>query len=468
HTPPPRPACWTLLGLLLFVPVALGDEPLLLHQPRADYQARRKELMKRIKETVGRGREAVLVLRGEDDRGREDFEIGRFRQKNLFAYLTGVEVPGAYLILRPNQDNETLYLPPDSRNREGSRLAPSPEVAEALGFAKVESTARFLGDLFGAIGDPLRGGFGSRSKTIVYTSMPRSRGSRPPEGPEARFVRFLQEGAPTTEFRDIAAPIAELRKVKTEAELALLRRAIAITGEAQEAVLRVIRPGLYEYQLEGKILDAFLGGGAERPGFASIVGSGPNSTIPHYFENRRRIEEGDLVVVDIGAEYHYYTADITRTYPASGTFTPRQREVYRLVLDAQVAAAEHMKPGETRLSEMTGWVRGYLDKSPLRAKDEDGQEHTMGHFFIHGLGHYLGMDVHDPGDTSKPLQVGEVFTIEPGIYIKSENLGVRIEDDYLMTENGPVKLSQEIPSDPDEIEQRIARSRASKAEAGGR
>jgi len=189
-------------------------------------------------------------------------------------------------------------------------------------------------------------------------------------------------------------------------------------------------------------------------------GSGINSTILHYSENQDKIDEGALVVVDIGAEYKYYAADITRTWPASGKFSPRQREVYQPVLDAQKYAQSQMKPGVTKLREMTALTREYLKKSPLRAKDMDGNEHTMDYFFIQGLGHYLGMDVHDVGDTSKPIQPGEIFTIEPGIYIQSEALGLRIEDDYIMTDHGADKLSKNIPSEPDEIERMIAQGKA--------
>ncbi len=186
-----------------------------------------------------------------------------------------------------------------------------------------------------------------------------------------------------------------------------------------------------------------------------MIGSGPNATIPHYFGLLRRIEAGDLVVVDIGAEYRHYTADITRTFPAGGHFTPRQREVYQLVLAAQKAVEAEMKPGESRLQDMTRFARQFFQKSSLRARDEKGDEQTMDHFFVHGLGHDLGLDVHDVGSLSDPVRVSEVFTIEPGLYIKSESIGVRIEDDYVMTDHGPEKLSSAIPSDPDEIERRM-------------
>jgi Xaa-Pro aminopeptidase len=203
-----------------------------------------------------------------------------------------------------------------------------------------------------------------------------------------------------------------------------------------------------------------------RAGFPSIVGSGLNSTVLHYNANRRTMQDGELVVIDIGAEYFYYTADITRTYPVNGKFTPRQRAIYQLVLDAQTAAAHEFKVGVTTLGGQNRIARDVIRKSPLRAKDEAGVEHTLDHFFVHGLGHYLGMDVHDVGNGGKPMQPGEVFTIEPGIYIPTEGFGVRIEDDYLVTKDGLEKLSKDIPSDPDEIERLIAQSRTKAATAG--
>jgi len=280
---------------------------------------------------------------------------------------------------------------------------------------------------------------------------------------EYQFVKFLNEGAPNTEVKDVAPMIDELRKVKSDGETTLVQKAIDITGMAEIEVSKMIHPGLYEYQLEGKILDTFVSNGAERVGFPSIVGSGIYSTILHYSENQNQIDDGALVVVDIGAEYKYYTADITRTFPANGKYTARQREIYQLVLDTQKYAQSQMKPGVTKLREMTQIARDYMKRSPLRAKDLDGNEHTMDFFFIHGLSHYLGMDVHDVGDTSKPIQNGEIFTIEPGIYIQSEALGVRIEDDYIMTEHGAEKLSKHIPSEPDEIERLIAQGKASQS-----
>jgi Xaa-Pro aminopeptidase len=437
-----------------------SEQPQLLAQPRADYQARRRALIESLAKEGNRS-PVVAVLRGGDDTGKEDFEEGRFRQGNDFAYLTGVDTPGAWLVVLPKSKTATLYLPPKSgfsvMNGENRNFGPGKEAAEALGFDAVEPTSKLLGDLFAAIADPMRpnrfGGGGS----IVYLAKPNA--AALDARPDAKFTRFLREGAPGTSFRDIAPVIGELRKIKTPTEIALLQKAIDITGEANEEVIRTIKPDLFEYQLEAKIQGAFMNGGAMRPGFASIVGSGPNGTIPHYFANNRKMLDGELVVVDIGAEYELYTADVTRTYPVNGKFTSRQRELYQLVLDAQAATEESMRKGETELGGTTQFVMGYLRKSPLRAKDADGSEHTMDHYLIHGVSHYLGMDVHDVGSYAPPLKPGAVFTIEPGLYIKTENIGIRIEDDYLMTDSGLVKLTKNIASDPAEIEAKIARAR---------
>lgn len=463
---------WIAIVLLGLAPAAWAEgptesaapnvPPTLLGLPRGEYQQRRRELMKRVRDAAVKTPPAnpfrrgplpkpLIVLRGADD---PDIE-GKFRQSNDFAYLTGVTIPSAVLVLDPDQDREVLYVPPRGSAGDplsAARPGPGPQTAADHGLQRVEPTTSLLGDLFSTIADPLFSARGGARRVVYYPTT-----SERADGPDARLERLLRQGAPSAEFRDIRPFIAALRKVKSPAELELLRKAIAITGTAQIEVAKRLRPGVHEYELEGAILGAFVAGGAARPGFPSIVGSGPNSTIPHYFANDRRIEDGDLLVVDIGAEYRLYTADITRTFPASGRFTPRQRELYQLVLDAQKAVEAEMKPGKTRLSDMTRFTREFLDKSPLRARDQDGDERSLGAFFIHGLGHYLGMDVHDVGGYGDPVQIGEVFTIEPGIYIKSEDIGIRIEDDYVMTENGPEKLSKDIPSDPDEIERLMAR-----------
>ena len=175
----------------------------------------------------------------------------------------------------------------------------------------------------------------------------------------------------------------------------------------------------------------------------TIVGSGPNSCILHYGKNRRRMEEGDLVVVDVGAEYRYYTADITRTFPVSGKYSPRQREIYDIVLRAQQEAFEQVKPGSTM---------GAVHKRAVEVIEEAGYRK----YFIHGTSHWLGLDVHDVGERNRKFEPGMLLTVEPGIYIPEENLGIRIEDDLLVAENGYIHLSAALPRDPEAIERIVA------------
>ncbi len=426
---------------------------------KEEYRSRRKALMDQIKladpaQPSRRPGGVVVVLVGSGEPG----EDARFRQENDFGYLTGAMQPNASIILSPETGEEVLYLPPREHSMDrwiGPRLGPGTEAAEATGFARVEPTSAFLADLFRAIGDPMTGGRAPSGVVYLLDPTPKPGASTP----STRLARFVREGAPSARFKDLGPLVHEMRKGKSEAEAVLIRRAVAVTADAHREVARLIRPGLPEYRLEGAIVGAFIAGGATRAGFPSIVGSGPNSTVLHYEKNDRTITEGDLVVVDIGGEFQGYTADITRTYPASGTFSPRQREVYQLVLEAQDAAAAAFKPAVSTIAALNAVAREVFRRSPLRARDQDGKEWTMDHFFAHGLGHHMGLDVHDVGDSSAPLRPGEVFTIEPGLYIAAEALGVRIEDDYRVTPEGLEKLSGAIPSKVEEVERAIAAAR---------
>jgi Xaa-Pro aminopeptidase len=438
-----RAVAGALVALPLIVPLAApahlnrsGDDP------RSEYQARRQKLIEQIKD-------GIVVLLGA--REEEFGEVGRFRQKNYFMYLTGVETPGAFLILAPGKAAlETLFIPPRNPMRErwtGPQIGPGQEAQQKFGIREVASSETFYAKLFDLLmNPPFRSEGSNQPRLKLYTIIPK--GDLATLTREYQFIEMLRRVAPHVQVVDVSPALDEMRKIKSSSEIALLQKAVDITAEAHREAMLAIRPGAFEYQVQAALEAAFTRNGAERPGFPSIVGSGFNSTVLHYNKNRRRIESGDLVVVDIGAEYNYYTADITRTYPASGRFTHRQREIYQLVLDAQRAAEKAFKPGQTTMAELRQIVVDFFRRSQLR--DQHGN--TLDRYFIHGLGHWLGMDVHDVGDYSKPIPPGSVITIEPGIYIPEENLGVRIEDDYLVTESGLVKMSRNIPSDPDEIE----------------
>lgn len=445
------------------------DEPgaRLLNQPVSEYRARRQKLMEETRDGI------VLILGNvEESMGVE----ARYRQNNWMAYLTGVRTPGAALMLVPQGlpsaggAREIVFIPPRNLQMErwtGVQIAPGTEAARAFGMERVLSAD----DLWPALKETAALPAATKNATgqsvvKLYTFAPR----RAANGfmREYEFVERVRKELPNVEIaageRSVVNIVAEMRKAKSPVEVALLQKAIDITGEAQRDIMAHLKPGMYEFEVQAILEAAFTRNGAERPGFPSIVGSGIYSTILHYEENHKKIEENDLVVCDIGAEYSLYTADITRTFPASGKFTARQRAIYQLVLDTQSAIAAHWKPGMTH-ADLQRFAQDYLRKSPLRARDMDGREYTMEHFFIHSFGHYLGMDVHDVGNGALPMRPGEVFTIEPGIYIQAEKLGVRIEDDYLITaENSVRKLSEKIPSAPDEIERIMAARGRSKEE----
>lgn len=432
------------------------DEPglRLLNQPVTEYRARRSRLLSEIKDGV------VVVLGNiEEDMGVEM----RYRQNNWFAYLTGVRTPDAALLLVPQGlpsvggAREMIFIPARNLMMErwtGVQLAPGPETAKVFGAEQVLATTDLWAKLKEASELPAFKSAQGQTRMKLYTIAPR--GVSNGRVREYEFVQQVKRELPGVEVDTITNLAGDMRRIKSAPEIALLQKAIDITGEAQNDIMLTLKPGMYEYEVQALLEAAFTRNGSERPGFPSIVGSGLYSTILHYSENHKKIDAGDLVVCDIGAEYSLYTADITRTFPASGKFTPRQREIYQLVLDTQAAAAAHFKPGMTNM-ELHLFAVQYLRKSPLRAKDTDGREYGMDHFFIHGLGHALGMDVHDVADGPHKLEPGEVFTIEPGIYIQTEKLGVRIEDDYLvMPDNTLRKLSEKIPSAPDEIERIMA------------
>jgi Xaa-Pro aminopeptidase len=422
--------------------VAASDDAKLANP---EYRARRQKLLEQVKDGI-----VVLVGAREEDLG----EVGRFRQKNDFMYLTGVETPGAYLILVPaslalnKTAQETVFIPARNPSHErwtGVQLGPGPEAEQRFGAQEVVASDKFWPRLSEMVSSPA---FKS-GQAKLYTIIPTGETAKITR--ENEFIETLRRDLPHVQVANVALLVGEMRKVKSAAEIELLQKAIDITGEAQRDVARTIKPGVYEYQVQAALEYAFMRNGAERPGFPSIVGSGINSTILHYNENRKRIEASDLVVVDIGAEYSYYTADITRTYPAAGKFTARQREIYQLVLDAQRAAEKAFKPGESTVHSLYQVAADVMKTSKLR----DKQGRTLDRYFIHGLSHWLGMDVHDVGAYTK-IPAGAVLTIEPGIYIPEESLGVRIEDDYLATDKGLVKMSGKLPSDPDEIERMMA------------
>lgn len=248
-------------------------------------------------------------------------------------------------------------------------------------------------------------------------------------------------GAGVTVEGGLTAALAQMRVVKSESEIALMRYATDVTCRAHLDVLRGVHPGINEREIQEILESRFREEGCPENAFPSIVGSGPNSCIIHYMRNERQTEEGELVVVDIGAAYLGYAADVTRTLPVSGTFTDRQREIYQLVRDAQTAAEAILRPG-VNLQEVDAAARRVIAAA------------GYGRYFPHHTSHYVGLSVHDSGSYDAPLPAGAVITIEPGVYIRDESIGVRIEDMYLVTDDGFERLTAGAPREIEELERR--------------
>jgi Xaa-Pro aminopeptidase len=264
----------------------------------------------------------------------------------------------------------------------------------------------------------------------------------------------LQATLPLREFADVETVVARLRMTKSEAELTLIRRSIDATMAAHRAAWERMAPGLHEYQIAATMSAVYFDAGCARHAYGPIVGSGPNSVILHYDRNSRRFDAGELVLMDVGAECDRYAADITRTVPASERFSERQREIYRIVLGAQEAVIAAVKPGMSLgKSGSNSLYRVAVDYIDSHGTDQNGD--SLSKYFTHGIGHHIGLDVHDAADPSVALAPGMVITVEPGVYIPEENIGIRIEDMVLVTEDGAEVLTSDLPKGIQEIEKAI-------------
>jgi Xaa-Pro aminopeptidase len=431
-------------------------------EPNSVYADRRAKLAAQL--------EYPIILQGLTGR-EESSQTYIFEQEENFYYLTGHNEEGAGLIILPAAKSSTdassgarefFYLPAKNPLKEkwnGVRMSPAePGIEARTGFVALKPFPDMRAEVENL----------AKTYPSFYTILPYEKelGGYPHE---KEVVDWLQQAAPQIKLQDIRAQISAMRQIKSPGELAFLQRAIDLSLDAHLEAMRMMRPGLYEYQISAKMVEVHQMGGSEAEGYAPIVGAGPNSTALHYDRLSRRMEDGDIVVLDVGAQYSGYSADITRTLPANGKFTPRQLEIYNIVLGAQNAALAALKPGMDLCRKSDKSVdkisRDYIN---YHGKDLHGK--SLGQYYIHGLGHHLGLNVHDPGEYCRPLQPGMVVTMEPGIYIPEESLGVRIEDDVLITETGYKLLSERLPRDPAEIEKIMAQAAAQrdKAEKIGR
>ena len=374
----------------------------------------------------------VLLLKGQT----EPYDpIDRFKQDPNFLYLTGWTDPGAVLLLTPAE--EILFLPRHNARAEkysGRRTsAEDPEARALTGFDKILPVEKLEGELDQALG--------SYSRVYAPWSAP--------------YSGELRSRYPFREVADATPLIAKLRLKKSDAEIAAIQHATDVSIQAHRAAWKRIAAGQYEYNIESGLIASFLEQGCEGPAYTPIVGSGPDGTILHYMRNRRQMDRGELVLVDAAAQCDSYASDITRTIPVGGKFTPRQREVYEVVLGAEKAAIAGVRPGALIASD-SGESLTKIARDYINAHGKDLHGHPLGMYFTHDIGHHVGLQVHDP-HSDAPLEAGMVITIEPGVYLSEEKLGARIEDVVLVTPNGAKVLSAALPKEPDEIEKAVSR-----------
>jgi len=392
----------------------------------AEHRKRRAELAKAVADGV-----VVLFARGGGE------VRGRYFQEPNFAYLTGWRRPGAALLLAP--DREILFLPlRDERTEtyDGPMLAAEdPKAREITGFEQVMPVTHLERELRLALERHAR----------IYTITSR---------PEAERLRAL---APLRQISDVRPAVARLRARKSPEELARIRRSIEVTIAAHRAAWKRLQPGVYEYQVAATLVGTFLEHGCEDAAYPPIVASGANALILHYQDNARRMEAGELLLVDAGATCNGYAADLTRTAPVSGRFTPRQRELYEVVLGALKAVIAAIRPGVVLGSRTDNVGLQKIARDYLDAHGKDAQGRPLGARFVHGIGHRVGLDVHDvyQETLNLPLEAGDVVAIEPGVYLKEEGIGIRIEDMVLVTEQGAVLLSEALPREVADIEREL-------------
>jgi Xaa-Pro aminopeptidase len=419
----PRSAACALLILtaLLIAPLLPGKVPL------DEFHARRAALRQSFAESGANG---VLLLRGKAEAYDQFF---RFEQEPNFYYLTGWTDPGAALLLTPS--DEILFLP--SHNERAERYSGKRTSAEdadshtVTGFENVQPIEKLESELDRELS--------SHARLYAPWAEP--------------YAAQLRSRYPFREVADATPLIAKLRLKKSEAEIAAIQHATDVSIDAHRAAWKRIAPGEHEYSVAAMFLDTFLNEGCEGPSYSPIVGSGPDGAILHYMANQRRMDRGELVVIDAAAECDSYASDITRTIPVAGKFTPRQRELYQIVLGAQKAAIAAVKPGAflSGSESLTKVARDYIN---AHGKDLHGE--PLGKYFTHDIGHQVGLEVHD-ARSDGPIEAGMVITIEPGVYIPEEQLGIRIEDVVLVTPNGAKVLSAALPKEPDEIEKAVSK-----------
>lgn len=473
---------------------ALGPRSAFRKADRPDEQLtqevkrRRSELMHKL------GPQAMLILFSAEPRKFERDVDYEFRQDSNLFYLTGLEQVGTTLVLMPGNQTqrEILFLtPPNLTSQLWTGKMLTPDEARAISgietiyeatafepFMEAVLSGRHYGPRNYSATAEYKGFFEALAEgtAVVYLVLEERPKLHEPLNRVWRLADQIRDRFVGVQVKDASRLIHQMRLVKSAYELAQLNRAIDITCQALREAMRAVRPGMYEYEIEALIEFVFRKNGAPWPGFPSIIGSGPNATTLHYDKSTRQMKDGELLLTDVGAEFNYYTADVTRTYPVNGRFTPEQAALYNLVLKAQTEAMKVVRPGATIAQVHARAVEvlkdGLFDLGLITSKQD--QQYRL--WFPHGTSHWLGMNVHDVGDLQARFEPGMVLTVEPGVYIRQDtfedlrrrdektaaaiepevrkyrDLGIRIEDDVLVTESGYRLLSHQVPTTIAQIE----------------
>ena len=379
-----------------------------------------------------------------------------FRQNNDLFWLSGIDQEESVLVVFPNHSDENmreiLFLKKTSELIaiwEGAKL--TKEDAQKTSGIK---TIFWLDELENKLAKLI-----SETDAIFLNKNTHSRSTSEVQTRDDRFRLRIAEKFSGKEIKEVAPIMHDLRAIKSEAEIELMQVACNITEKGFRKILPFIKPGIMEYEIEGELMREFLRNRSNGFAYQPIIGSGVDSCVLHYIDNNKECRDGDILLMDFGAEYANYASDLTRTVPVNGKFNARQKAVYTSVLHVMKEATKMLVPGTifkdynkevARIMEFELIKLGLLDKHEIQKQDSENPLYKK--YFMHGTSHYLGLDVHDVGSFDSPMREGMVFTCEPGIYILEEELGIRLENDILITTNGPNDLMKDIPVEIEEIE----------------
>jgi Xaa-Pro aminopeptidase len=379
-----------------------------------------------------------------------------FAQHRDIFYLSGVDQEESILLLFPDAPyehlKEILFLKETNEHIaiwEGEKLTKE----RAFEVSGVKSVI-WLQDFHKTLKEIM-----AYAETIYINTNEHYRASIETETREARFVKWWKENYPAHKVEKSNPILQRLRSIKESEEIDLIQKACDITEKGYRRALNFVKPNVMEYEIEAEFAHEFLRNRSKGFAYTPIIASGNNANVLHYIENNQQCKAGDLILLDVGAEYANYSSDMTRMVPVSGRFSDRQKEVYNAVLRVKNEATKmlvpgtlwkqyHVEVGKIMTSELLGL--GLIDKADVQNENPDWPAYKK--YFMHGTSHYLGLDVHDYGPWTTPMQLGMVFTVEPGIYIPEEGLGIRLENDILLTENGNFDLMGNIPLEAEEIE----------------